>query len=234
MKVDRRYQPALGKFTSIDHTVIRQLHSHGAQLLARGSPVQRSRQRDDDGATDSQTNIFNAFKTFVAVHQELLSILIGKRGIISVSVLFYVQPSCAVRSSCCHVGYFMGEDSLLFVSAVQCLYPDEGLPKLVIIAPKCLLMPATARDHVGPFAFFTPWPVNTGFICCICYCAKGLKCSDAAPSAGPDRHLTRTDLCCLLCSQNIPFAGQGIAAALRAIENVVDTIAYGLIDTAQV
>ena len=42
--------------------------------------------------------------------------------------------------------------------------------------------------------------------------------------------------CChllLMRSQNIPFAGQGIAAALRAIESVVDAIAYGLIDACQ-
>ena len=36
-----------------------------------------------------------------------------------------------------------------------------------------------------------------------------------------------------LRSQNIPFAGQGIAAALRSIEAVVDSIAYGLIDSCQ-
>ena len=35
-----------------------------------------------------QTTIFNTFKTFVQVHQQLLSILISKRGILSVSQFF--------------------------------------------------------------------------------------------------------------------------------------------------
>ena len=37
----------------------------------------------------------------------------------------------------------------------------------------------------------------------------------------------------VVCVQNIPFAGQAIAAALRSIEGVVDSLAYAVIDSCQ-